>query len=158
MTDTIFKQLKNDHETHRKLLDEISEAKGEQRKQLFTNFRMEVTAHAAAEEETLYSTMLEKPDLRHDGQHSVAEHHELDELMGELADMDVDSAEWTKKFKQLRHDYLHHIDEEEEDMFPVAKEGLSEAKAKEMGERFEERKPEEYDRALEGTDLEDNRE
>ncbi len=157
---TIFKRLKKDHEKHRELLNRIETMTGdsEERRQLFRNFRMEVTAHAAAEEETLYSTMLEDPDLRHDGQHSVAEHHELDELMAELADKDMSEGAWTEKFKKLKHDYLHHIDEEEADMFPAAKEELSTAEAKQLGEKFEERKPEEYDRALAGKDMEDTRE
>lgn len=160
MTDkTIFTQLEKDHDKHRELLKLIVDTDDmEQRKQLFENFRMEVTAHAAAEEETLYSTMLKKPDLRHDGQHSVAEHHELDELMADIAKLDPSSPEWMKKFKTLKHDYLHHIDEEEEDMFPAAADGLTKQKEKELGEMFEERKPEEYQRALAGTDMEDNRE
>ncbi|MEN3972181.1 hemerythrin domain-containing protein [Sphingomicrobium sp. XHP0235] len=156
---TIFKRLKKDHETHRELLERIEKlGNTEERKALFNNFRVEVTAHAAAEEETLYSNMLEDPELRHDGQHSVAEHHELDELMAEIADTDGSSSAWMEKFKKLKHDYLHHIDEEEEDMFPAAKEEFSKSEAKEMGEKFAERKPEEYDRALEGKDMEDNRE
>ena len=28
---------------------------------------------------------------------------------------------WMARFKTLRHDYEHHIDEEEEEIFPVAK-------------------------------------
>lgn len=155
---TIFKRLKKDHDVHRELLDNIEKSSGEQRKQLFENFRTEVTAHAAAEEETLYATMLEKPDLRHDGQHSVAEHHELDELMADLAKLDVDSDAWSEKFKKLRHDYEHHIDEEEDEMFVVAAKGLSDAKENELKAKFDERKPEEYQRALSGDDMEDNRE
>ncbi|NNC47781.1 MAG: hemerythrin domain-containing protein [Sphingomonas sp.] len=157
---TIFTQLERDHDKHRELLNRIEVTTGasEERKQLFENFRTEVTAHAAAEEETLYSTMLAKPELRHDGQHSVAEHHELDELMAEIADMDPSSPQWMQKFKKLKHDYLHHIDEEEQDMFPAAEEGLTEEKEAELAKKFKERKPKEYQRALEGVDMEDNRE
>ena len=159
MTDqTIFKRLKKDHDVHRELLDNIEQAKGEQRGALFNNFRMEVTAHAAAEEETLYATMLQKPDLRHDGQHSVAEHKELDDLMSELSEMDPASSAWSEKFKKLRHEYEHHIDEEEEEMFPAAAEGLSKETEVQLKKKFEERKPAEYQRALEGTDMDDDRE
>ena len=47
---------------------------------------------------------------------------------------------------------------EEQDMFPAAEEGLTKKKEVELGKKFEERKPEEYQRALEGVDMEDNRE
>ena len=52
--DTIFKQLKSDHENHREMLSRIETMTGEseERRRLFNTFRTEVTAHAAAEEET----------------------------------------------------------------------------------------------------------
>lgn len=156
---TIFNRLKEDHDTHRELLERITVSQDPQDRQaLFENFKTEVTAHAAAEEETLYSTMLADPDLRHDGQHSVAEHKELDDLLQKMADLDPSSREWTEKFKKLKHDYLHHIDEEEEDMFPAAAEELTKKEEVALKEKFEERKPEEYQRALEGADEDDDRE
>lgn len=156
--ETIFKRLKQDHDVHRELLNRLSVAQDpEDRKALFQNFKTEVTAHAAAEEETLYATMLAKPELRHDGQHSVAEHKELDDLLQEIDDLEPSSRAWTEKVKKLKHDYLHHIDEEEQDMFPAAAEDLTKVKEMELADKFEERKPEEYQRALEGADEGDDR-
>jgi len=43
----------------------------------------------------------------------------------------------------MRHRYLHHIDEEEEDMFPSAAETLSADAERRMAETFENRKPRE---------------
>ena len=51
-------------------------------------------------------------------------------------------------FQELRHLYLHHIDEEEEEMFPDADRILSAAVEKGLAETFEERKPDELERAL----------
>lgn len=156
--ETIFERLKQDHDVHRELLTRLTVAQDpEDRKALFENFKTEVTAHAAAEEETLYATMLQKPELRHDGQHSVAEHKELDDLLQEIADLDPSTRAWTEKLKKLKHDYLHHIDEEEQDMFPAAAEDLAKAKEVELKKVFEERKPAEYQRALEGADEGDDR-
>lgn len=154
----IFERLKQDHDRHREMLDKIKDAEpGDERAALFDSFKTEVTAHAAAEEETLYATMLAEPDLRHDGQHSVSEHKELDDLMQEIADTDQSSSGWLAKFKQLDHDYRHHIDEEEEDMFPAAAKELSADKERELKQKFEERKPAEYERAVEGVDEGDDR-
>lgn len=156
----IFDRLKEDHDRHRELLTRLAVTTGdsEDRRALFANFKTEVTAHAAAEEETLYATMLSKPDLRHDGQHSVAEHKEIDDLIRKLEETDMSSSAWATHFKKLHHDYLHHIDEEEKDMFPAAAEELSDSKAQELKQKFERRKPEEYQRALDGVDAGDDRE
>lgn len=154
----IFDRLKQDHDLHRQLLDQISHADaGDERKTLLEKFRIEVTAHAAAEEETLYATMLADPDLRHDAQHSVSEHKEIDDFLEEIADLDPASDAWTETFGKMKHRYTHHIDEEEEEMFPEADKELPDAKLAELGDRYAERKPAEIERAEQGVDQDDDR-
>ncbi|WP_077146461.1 hemerythrin domain-containing protein [Sphingopyxis sp. KK2] len=145
----IFDRLKADHDRHRDLLDRIDATQGDsdEREQLFEAFRVEVTAHAASEEMSLYATMLGKPDLRDEAQHSVAEHKEIDDLLTELYEMDFASTGWLTRFRTMKHRYLHHIDEEEEEMFPEAEEGLSAAKKKELIAIFEKEKPKEKAKA-----------
>ena len=150
MADTkIFARLKADHDRHRKLLDQIDATKGDstERETLFETFRVEVTAHAASEEMSLYATMLGKPDLREEAQHSVSEHKEIDDMLTELYEMDFGSTGWLTRFRTMKDRYLHHIEEEEEEMFPEAEEGLSEAKKKELLAIFEKEKPKEKAKA-----------
>ena len=145
---SIFDRLKQDHDTHRELFKKIDAAKDEdQLEKLVTQFKIEVTAHAAAEEETLYATMLAKPDLREDAQHSVSEHKEIDDYFEELDELKFNGDAWRKKFAEMKKRYLHHIDEEEEEMFPDAAKELTAAEEKSLGERFAERKPDELERA-----------
>jgi len=144
----IFRKLKQDHDLHRRLLKEIDGAKdGKKRADLLDKFRVEVTAHAAAEEESLYATMLGDPDLRHDAQHSVAEHKEIEDYLEKLADLKADSKEWRDCYAKLEHRYTHHIDEEEEEMFPDAAKELDQETKAELAETFKERKPAELERA-----------
>jgi hemerythrin superfamily protein len=145
----IFARLKADHDRHRKLLDQLDETHGDspERETLFEAFRVEVTAHAASEEMSLYATMLAKPDLRDDAQHSVSEHKEIEDMLTELYEMDFASTGWLTRFRTMKHRYLHHIDEEEEEMFPAAEEGLSEDKKKELLAIFEKEKPKEKAKA-----------
>ncbi|MEA1072097.1 hemerythrin domain-containing protein [Sphingomonas sp. LY29] len=156
----IFDRLKQDHDRHRELLDKIVETSGDsdERRELFDTFKIEVTAHAAAEEESLYATMLAREELRHDAVHSVSEHKEIGDMLEELAEMDMGSSGWLTKFKTLKDEYTHHIDEEEEEMFPTAAEGLSEEKVVELRALFEKRKPKEVARAEAGADEGDDRE
>jgi hemerythrin superfamily protein len=147
----IFADLKNDHDRQRKLMDKVSAADPEERGELFEELRQELQAHAAAEEESLYATMLAKPDLREDARHSVAEHKEVDDLLAELVDLDPEDEEWGDKYGELKHRYTHHIDEEEEEMFPAASEGLSSAEEQDLAQVLERRKPRELARAAEET-------
>lgn len=147
----IFEDLKRDHDRHRKLLAKLGDAEEKERRPLFEALRKELQAHAAAEEESLYATMLACPDLRDDARHSVSEHKEIDDRLGELVEADPKSDDWTETFGELRHRYLHHIDEEEEEMFPKAAEGLTDAAEKRIAEVFERRKPRELERAEEET-------
>lgn len=145
----IYAALKADHDKQRSMLKELGELKGDtdQRRSLFEKFRLEVQSHAAAEEESLYAVMLGNPDLRDDARHSVAEHKEVDDLIGELMDMPFGTDEWEKRFGHMRHRYEHHIDEEEEDMFPAADKELDDATEQKLAGIYKERKPEELELA-----------
>ena len=141
----IFDRLKQDHDKHRALLDKLAQTHGEtdERKQLLEEFTVEVKGHAAAEEQALYSTMLRKPPTTDDTRHSVAEHHELEEAMNDLAATDMSSSAWMAKFKQLDHDYRHHIEEEEEDHFPDFAKHLTDEDTEHMRKVFSMRKEKE---------------
>ena len=148
---TIFARLKQDHDAHRQLFDKMADAQREgnddRLRKLFAQFRVEVTAHAAAEEESLYATMLARPDLREDAQHSVSEHKEIDDYLEELDGLAFGSDAWRGTFDRMKRRYLHHIDEEEEEMFPDAAKQLTAAEEQELARLFARRKPAELARA-----------
>ncbi|CAN5343346.1 hypothetical protein BH10PSE15_BH10PSE15_07630 [soil metagenome] len=151
-TAQIYRDLKRDHDKQRAMLKERGERTGasRERKTLFEAFRVELQGHAAAEEESLYATMLGDPELRDDARHSVAEHKEVDDLLGEMIDLDFGSDAWSEKFFHMRRRYEHHITEEEEEMFPAATKELSAETEQRLADVYEERKP------LETADAKDN--
>lgn len=138
----IFDRLRADHDRQRDLLGRLSALEGDspQRRSLFEEFTKEAKGHAAAEEQALYSTVVRKPEMTSDARHSVAEHHEIEEMLNDLAATDPDDPDWVESFDELRHQYLHHIDEEEEEMFPHFASGLSDEDAVWMRKVFEQRK------------------
>ena len=145
MTQTIYDVLKSDHDSHRELLEKLSQTEGdsEDRKTLWKQFYFDVGAHAAAEEESFYGPMIETSEGQPHARHSVAEHKEVDDIMQELNEMDMSSSGWLTRFKKLRHDYEHHIEEEEEDIFPCAKEAVGDDEDGKMARKFTSRKSEE---------------
>lgn len=144
MTD-IFKLLKKDHDKHRELLAKIAETHGDsdERRELFEEFKIEVSAHANAEEQALYGEMLQRPELQDKGRHSVAEHKEIDDYLKELEELSFSSPHWQPKFGEMRHRYEHHIEEEEQEIFIAADEEFSKACEEKLGKIFAERKPKE---------------
>ena len=145
----IFDRLKLDHAKHRDLLTRIENTHGDtpERKALFAEFTFEAKGHAAAEEQALYSTMMRKPAQTPCARHSVAEHHEIEEMLNDVAAADPATGAWLTKFKALKEHYLHHIDEEEEEMFPRFARELDDADAVFMRGVFERRKREEKAKA-----------
>ncbi|MWD26833.1 hemerythrin domain-containing protein [Aquicoccus sp. SCR17] len=142
---SIYTAIQNDHERHRSLLNTIADTEGdsEEREQAWTEFYNDVKAHAAAEEETFYAKLMEKTWGQDSARHSVHEHEQMDEIMEELREMDMSSPGWIQRFKTLKHDYEHHMDEEEDDVFGRAKEVIASEHNEEYGENFLKRKKKE---------------
>lgn len=142
---TIYDTLKQDHDRHRDLLAKLADTSGdsETREKLWKKFYYDVGAHAAAEEETFYSPLMEDAEGQPKGRHSVAEHKELDDIIQELEQMDMSSPGWLTRFKTLRHRYEHHIDEEEEEIFETARDVLGDDSAGRIGAAFKARKQKE---------------
>lgn len=142
---TIYERLKSDHDRHREWLAKLAGTEGasDARRKLWNTFYYDVAAHAAAEEVTFYSSLISESDGQSEARHSVAEHHELDEMMKELNEMDMSSPGWLTRFKTMKDRYEHHIDEEEEDIFPVAREVIGPDKSGQVAAEFAERKREE---------------
>lgn len=138
----IFGVLVEDHDKHRGLLDRLEETEGtsDERKALFEELTKEIKGHAAAEEQALWSTVLRKPEVTEDGRHAVAEHHEMDELLDDLAATDMGVGGWLDKFRKVKEEYLHHIDEEEEELFPDVEKHLDAADKSYMASVFKRRK------------------
>jgi hypothetical protein len=141
----IFGRLVEDHDRHRALIAMIEETEGKskQRERLFNEFVREVKAHAAAEEQALWSTILREPKTTEFARHAVAEHKELDDLMGDLAARDMSSPGWLRRFAKAKEEYLHHVREEEQEQFVAAQKVLSPADVRYMRRVFNRRKADE---------------
>lgn len=145
----IFDRLKQDHDRQRDLLDRIERTHGDtpERAELFEAFTLDAKSHAATEEQALYSTMMRKPETTSETRHSVAEHHEIEVALNDLAATAMSSGAWLTKFRQLKHDYLHHIDEEEDEHFKDFETYLTREDEVHMRKVFERRKEAECEQA-----------
>ncbi|MGC3875192.1 hemerythrin domain-containing protein [Halomonas sp. GXIMD04776] len=124
---TLFEALRDDHDTQRTLLDLLVKTEGnsEGRDELFQKVKAELQHHAAAEERALYIPMMEHDATQEKARHSVAEHHEIDELIEALEATDYSSPGWVASAQKLQHLVTHHLDEEEQEVFQAAGKVLS---------------------------------
>ena len=144
----IYKRLEQDHEKQRKLCEEVKHTRGDSQKRnkLWEELRVELEAHASAEEQAFYSELMKDPDGTDETRHAVEEHQQMTEMIEVLNNLDMDADIWMKKFEKLAHKVVHHVDEEEEEFFPKAKKLFSSEQAIEMAKVFNKRKPAEVDK------------
>lgn len=141
----LFGQLVEDHDRHRALISMIYETTGDsdERHKLFEEFTREVKAHAAAEEQALWSTVLRDPATTEAARHAVAEHKQIDDFLADLAARDMSSPAWLRRFDKLKEKYLHHIREEEQEQFVAAQKHLSASDLRHLRAVFTRRKRDE---------------
>jgi hemerythrin superfamily protein len=89
--------------------------------------------HAEIEELVFYPAVREELDLGGDVDESLEEHHAAELLMAELEKLPADAPRYDAKVTVLRENVLHHIDEEETELFPQVREALTEERRRELG-------------------------
>lgn len=138
----IYEALREDHDKHRTLLDLLVKTSGdsEGRRELFEKCRMELEAHANAEEQAFYAALLKNNLTQEKGRHSVAEHKDIADLLEELDKRSFSDSHWLEKAKQLKELVEHHMDEEEHEVFQLSGKALGEAEKERLAVEFQQLK------------------
>ena len=122
MPDTIYDALRESHEVQRTLLRQLVRSKPGTRERidLFTQTRIELQAHEAAEERFLYVPILMDDRGLLSSRHALHEHHQIDELVEELQKLRPSDDAWLDKARELSKKVHHHLREEEKKFFQVS--------------------------------------
>ena len=135
--------LKADHERVKTLLTQLSESteRGvKKRTELLARLEMEITLHTQLEEEILYPAFRKAGGKEQEVMYHEAkeEHRTVDALvLPDLKQTEPSSTEFSGRVKVLKELLEHHIEEEESEMFPKAKQLLGKAKLDELGAQME---------------------
>ncbi|MCR9161500.1 MAG: hemerythrin domain-containing protein [Nannocystaceae bacterium] len=143
MSAEIFKTLREDHDKQRTLLDLVGKTKGdsEGRRELFARLKRELEEHAMAEEKSLYAAMMSADGGQEKARHSVAEHKDIDDIVEQLEEMEMSNPRWLATFDRLKHKVLHHLEEEEHEIFQAAGRVLDDERKESLNEVFVEAHP-----------------
>ncbi|MBO9469258.1 hemerythrin domain-containing protein [Endozoicomonas sp. G2_2] len=136
---TIFEALRESHDKQRRLLDGLTDTHGDSSKRegLFAALKAELVHHANAEERHFYVPLMEYDRTQEKARHSVAEHHEIDELIETLEETDYSSPSWLTSAKKLQHLVTHHLDEEEQEVFQVAGKVLTDSEKTDLADSYD---------------------
>ena len=86
----------------------------------------------------LYPALKAHPRARELALEGYEEHHVVDLVLEELDATLVGDEKWAARFKVAKENVEHHIEEEEETMFPATKRAFERADLEQMGARMEE--------------------
>lgn len=137
MDQTLFEALRESHEIQRHLCKRLTATKDvQQRQNIFMQLKVELEAHAAAEERFLYAVLLMEDGGLSASRHALSEHHEIEELTVELSVRDKASAEWLAGAKELGKTVRHHLKEEESKFFQLAGRLLTDAQKNQLTKKY----------------------
>ena len=111
----IFDAIRESHDLQRDLCRKLTATRGDPaaRQVLFLQLKVELMAHAAAEERHLYVPLLMEDGGLDASRHALHEHHEVDELLEDLSVRNKKQAGWISTAKKLSFKVRHHLKEEE---------------------------------------------
>ena len=118
----IFEAVRESHDLQRDLCRKLTASRGDMaaRQLLFLQLKVELMAHAAAEERHLYVPLLMQDGGLDASRHALHEHHEVDELLEDLSVRDKKRPGWIATAKKLSFKVRHHLKEEESKFFQTA--------------------------------------
>jgi len=106
------------------------------RRELFGKIRKELLSHAVAEEQVFYSTLRSYDRTRALVGQSGSDHEEVKQMLERLASMDISDSSWLPAFEVMMHSVEAHVEREEHELFPLAKDVLSKDQISDLESSF----------------------
>lgn len=124
-----FASLVEDHKKVKGIIEQLlatSATAKKTRQDLLGSLKKELESHEALEEKLLYPALKQQKPTHDMALEAYLEHHVVDVLLDELESLDFQDEAWKAKLRVLQENLLHHIREEEEQLFPKAAKTLDE--------------------------------
>jgi iron-sulfur cluster repair protein YtfE (RIC family) len=148
MSKSIITLLKEQHDETRKTLEALSKTteRGLKiRSELLVKLERDLSHHMTLEEELFYPCFKGAVERKKDKKifyEAKEEHHAAEKVLRDLSHTEIGSLAFGGKAKVLRELVEHHMNEEEKEMFPLAKEMMSQEELTELGEKLIQRQGE----------------
>jgi hemerythrin superfamily protein len=124
----LFDFLREDHEELWNLFKKLAKSSSKEvgtRQELFTQLERRLLNHMEAEERFFYTALEQVDESRPRVLESYEEHLVARTVIGAFSSLAVDDERWPAKLKVLSRLFRQHADEEEHELFPLAKKVLN---------------------------------
>lgn len=122
----VFDMLKDEHEEIGAIINKIKNARGNEKQQLLSRLNDALSDHMKLEENFVYPVLEDMEELSDAIQESLSEHNEIEDLLHDVMELEQSSEEWQTIFLGLEEAKETHIQAEEREIFPRAKELMDE--------------------------------
>lgn len=138
----LIQMLKDDHEKVMDLFEEIEEngSEADQAQTLFDQIQKELQVHMEGEEKFFYPALEHEEDAREQVLEAYEEHNVVKMLLKQFGKQRPGDERWMAKVKVLKEIIEHHVEEEEKEMFKMARKALEADQARAIVERLEQAK------------------
>jgi hemerythrin superfamily protein len=129
--------LKSQHREVEKIFEMIEKSEdSSEKKELCRDVTDALAGHAAIEEQIFYPGVMGK-DTEDILRESVEEHLAVKRIIADVLEISVSEETFEAKMKVLKEMVLHHVEEEENELFPLVKKACDPNELEEMGEKME---------------------
>jgi hemerythrin-like domain-containing protein len=131
--------LEMQHDEAKTILESLKRADVPARQRLVAELSAALRGHATIEEERLYPRLEEKAETHELIRESWREHEEMKIALGDLERCAVEDIEFIDLVERLEKVVLHHVEEEEGELFPKIEDLFSADFLDRLGDEMEER-------------------
>jgi len=131
--------LKKEHDEVKKMLkdlDATTDRSIKPRQDLFGRLKHSLTVHEQMEEAVLYPALKEHAETKDIVLEAYEEHDVVETILGELERTPFDDGIWRAKLTVMRENLLHHIEEEEDEMFGQVRKLFDEETLESLGDQM----------------------
>ena len=148
----VYEILMQDHRTIANMFGEIagtSNREGERRKQLFSDLWIALEEHEITEENDFLPELVEASSFSPEAGKSAMikelvgeifdDHSDFEALFQQISHLSTESDVWLERINELGALVREHARQEDEKLFPAARDHLDQTRAEEIGRQIEER-------------------
>lgn len=133
--------LKQDHQRVADLFKQVEATEDEKKhEKLFEQIKTELETHTHIEETILYPAFEKHEELKDITLEAYEEHKQVKTLLREIDRLTDGSERFDAKLKVMIENVEHHVEEEEQEMFPKVKKVYDKAQLEELGQELEQAK------------------
>jgi hemerythrin-like domain-containing protein len=132
--------LKQDHQEASSMMDQLESGDQQSMMGLFNRLKQALTLHTKMEETLLYPALQNNEQTGDMISEAYEEHQTVDEILAEMTGMAPSNGDFSMKLAELRENVEHHVEEEENELFPKAERILGQHRLEEMGNQMQQMK------------------